>query len=230
MDDKQQRQLDRFERVKNYATNNAADAAATDAATHATKLGQIITDIEQARTGQGGASAIPHQVLLAALHRDCQDIARTARAIGREDFGFQTLFPTPAKGNHAAVLLSLDTILANTTAQPGDDAPTIAAKAARVTKLAAHGLSATLPADLAASRTQYMTARDAEDTGDIEGVEDTAAIKRLIKEGRKECAFLDSIFHNLYRTNPDKLAGWTSANNVEDDPASPPAPPAPPGP
>jgi hypothetical protein len=233
MDDRQQRQLDRLVRVKNFATNNAADTAGTDAATHLTKISDIITDMEEARTGQGGASAIPHQILLKGLLRDCQDISRTARAIGQEDFGFETLFPYPKGTNPAAVLLSLDTIIGNITAKPDDDAPTIAAKAARVTKLAAHGLSPTLPADLAASRTQYMTARDTEDTGDIQGVEDTAAIARLVKEGRKECGFLDVIFRNKYRTNPDKLAGWISANNVEDDPAhepDEPTPPTPPGP
>lgn len=234
MNDKQQRQLDRFHRVKNFATNNAADTAGTEAPTHLAKLTAIITGIEQARTGQEGASAIPHQVLLLGLIRDCKDIARTARAIGQEDFGFETLFPGPKHDNPAAVLLSLDTIIASITPTPEDDAPTIAAKAARVSKLAAHGLSATLPADLAASRAQYIAARDDEDTGDIEGVEDTAAIKRLVSEGRKECNHLDSIFRNKYRTNPDKLAGWNSANNVEDDPESPeeeePTPPAPPGP
>lgn len=234
MEDSQQRQLDRFTRVRNFAASNAADFGTSDAQAHTDKLAAVIAGIERARTGQKGASAVPHQMLLLALKRDCQDISRTGRAIAQEDFGFDTLFPYPNGSNHAAVLLSLDTILASITAKPEDDPATVAAKAARVTKLAAHGLSATLPADLAASRTQYMTARDAEDTGDTGGVEDTAAIKRLVTEGRKECGYLDATFHNLYRRNPDKLAGWKSANNVEDAPGGddeePPAPPAPPAP
>jgi hypothetical protein len=236
MDDRQQRRLDQFIRVKNYATDNAADTATTDAASHLTKISDVITDIEEARTGQGGASAIPHQVLLLGLKRDAQDIARTARAIGQEDFGFETLFPTPAKGNPAAVLLSVDTILAHLIVKPDDDAPTQAAKAARLAKFTAHGLPATFATDLETAREQYDAARAVENEGDAAGVEDTAAIKRLVAEGAKEVEFLDVIFRNIYRRNPDKLAAWASASHLErdlpndDEEDDNPTPPTPPGP
>ncbi len=227
MDDKQQRQKDRFVRVKNFGTANAADGTGTDAAQHVAKLAAIIADMEKARAGQKGISAETQQALLEGLLADARDIARTARAIGQEEIGFDMLFPRPKAENPAAVLLSVDTILTNLAANPDDDTATQAAKAARLVKLTAHGLSSTLPADLAANRAQYISARDAEDTGDNAGVEDTAAIIRLVAEGMKECQFLDAIYHNIYRRNPDKLAAWISANNVEDAPKKKKAAPAP---
>ena len=170
MEDPQQRQLDRFIRVKNFGTANAADAVATDAATHVAKLSQVITDMEKARTGQKGISAEAQQALLQGLLMDARDIARTARAVAQEDIGFDKLFPRPKAENPAAVLLSVDTILSNLVVTPDDDAETQAAKAARLAKLTAHGFAATLPSDLAAHRAQYAGARDDEDTGDNTGV------------------------------------------------------------
>lgn len=230
MEDAQQRQLDRFIRVKNFATNNAADAAATDAAQHVAKLSKVIADMEAARTGQKGLSAEAQQALLQGLLMDARDIARTARAVAQEEAGFEKFFPRPLGSGPAAVLLSVDTMLSNLVAAAGDDAATVAAKAARVAKLATHGLGATFHTDLAAHRAQFVGARDDEDSGDNSGVEDTAVIAARVGEGQKECVFLDATFRNLYRRDPGKLAAWTSANNVEDAPKKKKKTPAPPTP
>ena len=52
-------------------------------------------------------------------------------------------------------------------------------------------------------------------SADNAGVEDTAAIDRLVGEGTKEGNYLDAIFHIKYAHNPDKLAGWLTAYHLE---------------
>ena len=52
-------------------------------------------------------------------------------------------------------------------------------------------------------------------SGDQGGVENTAALGRLAKEGMKESNYLDAIMQAKYARNPDKLRGWQSASHLE---------------
>jgi hypothetical protein len=64
------------------------------------------------------------------------------------------------------------------------------------------------------------------------GVENTGLIGQLLEQGGREVAELDSIMHNKYTRQPEKLRAWTSASHVErapqreKKPAPTPAPPA----
>lgn len=223
MNDRSQRQYDRFVRVRNFAQTNAADAAATDAATHTTKLDDVVKGLDTAKAGQTGRSAYPQQVLVEALHRDLKDINRTADAIAQETLGFNEAFPMPKQRNRSAILTGADTFIANLLVGPGDDPATQAVKTDRQAKFVAHGFAADFVTQLVAHRGQITADDTAEDNLDSAASMNTAAIKRLVEAGTIECNFLNAIFSNLYRANPDKLAAWKIANHLEHDPKKKPA-------
>jgi len=50
---------------------------------------------------------------------------------------------------------------------------------------------------------------------DNEGVESTATIGLLIRDGNKEVKYLNAIMHNKYSRNPEKLRAWKSASHIE---------------
>ena len=81
------------------------------------------------------------------------------------------------------------------------------------TEFAARFIAHELPADFV----QHLTdnAQDAEESDDSGGVESTAAVGRLIRDGMKEVNYLDAIMHNKYARNPEKLRAWQSASHIE---------------
>jgi hypothetical protein len=87
--------------------------------------------------------------------------------------------------------------------------------------------------NLAADRAAITDVEETENNADNEGVQNTAAIGRLVSEGMKECNYLDAIFHNVYARNAEKLRAWLSASHLERAPqrektSEPPTPPTPP--
>ena len=75
------------------------------------------------------------------------------------------------------------------------------------------------PARAAARRSRRHTEANQQlDSGDQGGVENTAALGRLAKEGMKESNYLDAIMQSKYARHPDKLRGWESASHLEHAP------------
>ena len=215
MDDSSARHFDQFIRVRDFATLNAADAAATNAALHTDRLTKVITGLTTAKAGQTGGSAMPRQVLLAELYHDIQDIHRTAHSIGQETLGFEQLFPAPKQRNPVMLLTTADHYIDNLVADPADDAATTAAKLDRQAQFVANGFAPGFAAAFVKRRGQIDAVKTTENNADAVGEENTAAIGRLVTDGIKACISLDAIFHNLSRDNPGKLAAWICANHLE---------------
>lgn len=226
MDDYSFARYDKFGRVLAFGQKNLADVSGTDAPQHLAKLGSIISDLDDAKAGQGGGSATPVAVLRDVLRLDVQNITRTARALAQDDPTYNALFRPPTALNPHALLTAADAIIGNLIIDPDDDAPTKAAKTARIAKFTAKGLPATFAQSLVDDRGKIDAAHENENDADNDSVENTAAISRLVDEGMKECNHLDAIFHNVYTHNADKLTAWMSASHLERVPkhAAQPAP------
>lgn len=96
-----------------------------------------------------------------------------------------------------------------------DDDLTKAAKTALRAKFVALELPADFATHLQDDR-QAITEAESEQEGDREeGVESTAAVGRLIKEGMKQSTYLDAIVRNKYARNPDKIRAWETASHLE---------------
>ncbi len=215
MDDYSFARYDKFCRVRDFGQANATDVAATDASQHVGNLVTIIKGLDKAKAGQKGGSAAPAAVLMDALRLDVQNITRTARALAQDDPSYAALFPAPAAPNPHVLLTTADAFIGNLIVDPADDAPTKAIKAARIAKFTAKGMTADFATQLQTDRGLIDDAHETEDNADSDGVENTAAIGRLVAEGMKECNYLDAIFHNVYSHNPDKLRAWMSASHLE---------------
>ena len=231
MDDYSFARYDKFGRVLAFGQKNLADVSATDAPAHLTRLGTIISDLDDAKAGQGGGSATPVAVLRDVLKLDVQNITRTARALAQDEPNYNVLFRPPDSHNPQGLLTAADAILGNLIVDAvNDDAATKTAKAARLAKFIGKGLPADFATRLVADRGQIDDAHKTENNADNDGVENTAAISRLVDEGMKECNNLDAIFHNVYTHNADKLTAWLSASHLQRvaKHAAAPAPAAPP--
>ena len=215
MDDRAFARYNKFVGVRTFGRTNLADVASTDAPQHLDKLDVINGALDKAKAGQQGGDATPKAVLIDAIRLDVQNINRTAHAYADDDPGFAAMFRPPEQPNPAAVLTAADAIIAQLVETPADNAPTKAAKAARRAKFTAKGLPADFAQHLADDRAAITDAQKSENNADDQGVENTAAIGRLVDEGTKECNYLDAIFHNVYARNPDKLRAWLSASHLE---------------
>ena len=164
---------------------------------------------------QAGASPTAKEVLLDALRLDIQNITRTARAIEQDEPGFAEQFRPPETSGHGALLTATDAILLRLKVQPTDDAATKKNKAALAARFIAHELPEDFVQNLADDRATIDAAQDAGEDADNDGVESTAAIGKLIKDGMKELTTLDAIMHNKYARVPGKLRAWQSASHIE---------------
>ena len=147
----------------------------------------------------------------------CYDIEfpETARALAQDDPNYNVLFRPPESHNPHGLLTAADAILGHLIVAPTDDPATKTAKAARIAKFVGKGLPTDFAARLVADRSQIDDAHETENDADNDGVENTAAISRLVDEGMKECNSLDAIFHNVYTHNADKLTAWLSASHLQ---------------
>jgi hypothetical protein len=218
---------DMFGRVIVFGQDNTADfAAGSTGATHFANLAVINQQLVASGATQKGGSVSPQNALLLTLDTELQNIARTASAIAQDEPGFADLFAPPTHYNPHEVLATADQFLTQLAAQPGDDAPTAAAKTARVAKFVAHALPATFVTDMQATVTAIGAAQGAHESGRETGVASTSAVARLARAGMKEVNYLDAIVRNKYAGNGDKLAAWDSASHIERGPVHP-AKPAP---
>lgn len=193
-----------FGRVQTFGQTNASDFAADSKATgHFTNTGNIIQQIDAAKALQKGGDATAKEVLLDGLRLDLQNIARTARAIEQDQPGVVAKFRLPDSPSQTALLTAVDAFIVELK-KPGVTEQFIA-----------HELSAEFVKNLEEDRKAAAAAQDAEESKDAEGVKNTAAIGRLIRDGMKEVNYLDAIVHNKYARNPEKLRAWESASHTE---------------
>ncbi|MBI3416230.1 MAG: hypothetical protein HY043_13125 [Verrucomicrobia bacterium] len=137
------------------------------------------------------------------------------RALDLTQPGLADQFRPPATPGQGALLTAVDATLLRLQPQPTDDAATTSAKAALVAKFVAHELPADFVSNLADDRAAIDTAQDAEESSNNDGVESTAAVGLLIRDGMKEMTTLDAIMHNKYARQPEKLRAWQSASHIE---------------
>jgi hypothetical protein len=215
MDDYSFARYEKFGRVFAFGQKNLADVSGTDAPQHLTNLKADYDGLTQAKAGQGGGSATPVTVLIDALRLDVQNVTRTAHALAQDDPNYTVLFRPPEALNPRAIISAADAILVNLIVGPNDDAATKTAKADRIARFNAKGLPSGFEQTLVTDRAAIDTARTTENNADNQGAENTAAIGRLVRDGMKECNYLDAIFHNVYVRNPDMLRGWMSASHLE---------------
>ena len=228
MNDRTKRRYDKFGREITFFNDNKADfAAAGEAAKRTGNLVRIVKDMDDAKAGQGGGTAAPKEVLLDALRLDLGNIRGIATAIDQDEPGFADRFPA-ADNSETSLLTTGDKYLGQLLSTADDTAAEKTAKTALTARFDSHELPATFVDDLQGDLDDIAAANQQLDSGDQGGVENTAALGRLAKEGMKESNYLDAIMQAKYARNPDKLRGWQSASHLERAPvrAKKVAPPA----
>jgi hypothetical protein len=170
--------------------------------------------MDGAKAGQGGGTATPKEVLIDALRLDLSLIRGIATAIAQDEPGFADRFPA-ADNSETSLTTTGDKYLGQLL--PGDDDTDAekTAKTALAARFVAHELPATFVDDLQGDLDEIAEANRQLDSGDQGGVENTAALGRLAREGMKESNYLDAIMRAKYSRNPDKLRGWESASHLE---------------
>lgn len=215
MNDKNVRHEDRANRVQTFGIENTADfATGGKAQAHFTNLTGLLTQLSQAKAGQRPARA-SKATLFDALGIDLANLSRTARQIEKQENGFAAPFRLPDNTSDAAILNHTDAVLAVLEDQPGDGATTQAEKAALRTRFIEYELPADFVAHLRADRDAIADAAKHNQGENLDGVENTALINQLIQQLNAEVTELDTIMHNKYVGQPEKLAAWISASHVE---------------
>ena len=200
--DRETRRYQMFGRGQTFGKDNLADfAPGGEAIKRFTSLGQVIKDLEAAKASQQPGSATAKEVLIDALRLDLQNVARTARALEQDEPGVAAKYRLP--DSQSDLLTAADAIIIEVK------------KAGVAAKFIAHELPADFVQHLVDDRKAIDDAQDAEESDDSEGVESTAAVGRLIRDGMKAVKYLDAIMHNKYSRHADKLRAWQSASHIE---------------
>ena len=122
-----------------------------------------------------------------------------------EEPGFSSAaYRFPANYTEAAATTHADSLL---TLLEGD--------AVLSAKFIAFEMPADFVADLRADRDALDGSNSGKHSDNFEGVESTAAIETLLGEAQDLITRLDTVMHNKYSRNPDKLLAWKSASRVE---------------
>ena len=196
-----------FGRVALFGKAHAADFAPdSEGGKRFASLTQIVQDVNAAAASQQLGGAGFASTLLEKLQEDVRSILRTARAIRQDEPLLVRNFHAPANQRQAALLVTVDVLLAEL------DKPGVA------DKFIAHALPADFVHQLIADRDAVVNFRDQVGGEDQTGVISTAAIDRLMRAGMKEVKYLDAIVRNTYAQNPDHLRAWESASTVERPP------------
>ena len=215
MNDRTKRRYDKFGRETTFFNGNKTEfAAGGEAAKRNGNLQRIVGEMDDAKAGQGGGSAAPKEVLLDALRLDLGNIRGIAIAIDQDEPGFADRFP--AAGNSESALVTTgDKYIGQLSPAADDTDAQKTAKAALAARFVAHESHETFVDDLQGDLDDIAEANQQIASGDQGGVENTAALGRLSKEGMKESNYLDAIMRAKYARNPDKLRAWESASRLE---------------
>lgn len=221
MDDRDQLREDRLEAVQTFGRANRGDfAAGSVALDHFANVDRILGDLADAKVGQVRLP-VTKETQLQALRLDLKNIARTARAVALKDPTFPgAAYALPQNPAERALLDHAKVVLNTFEPHPeDDDATVVASKAALVAQFVAYELPADFVADLRADYDAVPKANEDKRADNQEGVENTAAIERLLREGNAEVQHLDAIMHNKYTRDVDKLRAWRTASHVQRAPA-----------
>jgi len=234
MNDRDQRRYDRAVRVQTFGRENAADfAAGSKALSHFTSIDGLIVKLDAAKAAQR-PDRVSKTTLLDALHLDLKNIARTARSQEKAEPGFAAPYRLPDDPTESNLTTLADAVLGRLEDQPADSAAVKTAKAALRAKFLAYELPGDFVADLRADRNAITNANRVNQGENQEGVESTTLIGELLGNANEEVVQLDTIMHNKYARQPEKLRAWQSASHVERAPQRekkaepPPATPTPP--
>jgi hypothetical protein len=97
----------------------------------------------------------------------------------------------------------------------GDTPAQLAIKAVLRAQFIAFEIPADFVADLRADRDALDGSNSGKHSDNFEGLESTAAIETLLGDAQDLITRLDTVMHNKYSRNPDKLLAWKSAARVE---------------
>lgn len=217
MDDRDTLRLNRLAAVQTFGRENRADfTAGSLALEHFANIDRIIVDLGHAKVGQL-RTPVSKATRIEALRTDLKNVARTARSQGIKDAGFPVAaFAMPANTAERALLDHAVAVLARFEPDPKKDDPAaVAAKAALTARFIAYELPADFVEHLRADFDAIPKANEERRADNLEGVENTEAINRLLREGNAEVVHLDAIMHNKYTRDSDKLRAWQSASHVE---------------
>ena len=218
MTDRETARYNMFRTAVTFGIDNAGDfAAGSKAKIHFANLTEILKDLDKAKAGQLGGGVTAKSVLIDALRLDMQNIRRTAVAIDQDEPGIADQFPV-AGTSQRDLLTTADAylLLLAPAVPPAVDSPAqLASKTALAAKFIAHELPADFVQDLVDARKAIDDAKDEVDGENLDEVESTSAVGRLIREGMKEINYLDAIMFNKYSRTADKLRAWKSASHIE---------------
>jgi hypothetical protein len=216
MNNHETRRYDSFTRVRAFGLNHSEDfLPASKAGGHFSNVARIIKELEAARLVQHANGLHSTEPLAERLRLMLQDLTRTARAIAQDEPGFADPFRPPENAGLSALLTAVDAILLKLLETADDTKAIKAAKAALIARFVQHEMPADFVTRIAADRAAINSARAAQESGENETVQSTAAVGRLVRDGTKEVIYLDAIVRNKYARNPDKLRAWMSASHVE---------------
>ena len=232
MNDRDIRRYDRGTRVQTYGVENAADfLAGGKARTHFANIDGFMDELDDAKAGQS-PNRVSKETLLDALGTDLQNIARTARQMEAKENGFAAPYRIPDNTSESAVTTHTDGVLLRLEDQPADSPAVKTAKTALRARFVEYELPSDFVVHLRADRAA-LTEANRRNQGEVQGgVENTGLIGELLKKINDEIAELDTLMHNKFTRQPEKLRAWLSASHVERAPqrekkTAPPAPPAP---
>jgi hypothetical protein len=225
MNDRAVRRYEMFKRVDVFGNENAADfSQGSEALKRFGNIKQTIKGLDAAKAGQKNPGTTTVAVLLDALRLDVQNLARTADAIDQDTPGFAGKFPYPPTSNDGDLITTTDKMLAQLVIGDTDSAAVKAAKTALAARFIAHELDPDFVQNLQDDRAAIDEAQSELESHREDGVQNTAAIDRLIREGVKDVRYLNAIMFNKYTRNPDKFRAWQSASHIERAPQKEKAP------
>lgn len=215
MSDRDNRRFDRGNRVQTFGKQNAADFAdGSKAKTHFVNLEALLKKVVIAKADQI-PSRVSKATLLDALGLDLQNIARTARAIGVTENGFAAPYRQPDNLTEIGLTTHADAVLKQLEAQPDDASEILARKADDRAKFITFELPDDFVAHLRADRDAITGANELNQSETQDGVKSTKLIDELLTQINNEVVQLDTVMHNKYTRQPEKLRAWQSASHVE---------------
>jgi hypothetical protein len=226
MNHHESRRYEMLRRVRDFGQAHAADFPASSlGGSLFAALGAVVTEIEQTASAQTSSAGSSRQgteskdMAREALLDEIEAITVTARAMALDNAGLENKFRIPRNASDREVLTTARAFLAD------------------ATPLADEFIRHEMPADFLdhlhetiADMEQAISERNHHREGRVSS---TAALGEVIARGIKQVKQLNAVVRNKYRDDAAKLAGWTSANHVEQPSrhkaAPPAAPPSEPG-
>ena len=215
MSDRNNHLEQRAVRVQNFGIQNSGDfAAGGKAQTHFANIGVLLKQLGIAKAGQK-PMRVGMIALIGSLHLDLANISRTAQRIQKSQPDFANGYRLPDNTSDSATLKHADAVLSRLEDKPADDAATKDAKSALRAQFIAYELPADFITHLRADRDAITNADKSNLTENLGGVENTALVESLLGQINFEIAELDTIMHNKYTGQPEKIAAWVSASHVQ---------------